>query len=180
MEQVKKLIKRTPIPIAGLSLALAATGNIALSYGTIYKNIFGIISALLLLILVIKIIIDSQSVLEELKNPLIAGIFPTFTMCLMLLTDYIKPYLPMVSFTVWLLGLLLHCFLILHFTVNFLFNFDIRKVFPSYFVVYVGIICGSIIAPTYGLISISKTIFWFGFISYLCLLPIVIYNEPIG
>ena len=173
---MKRVIKKIPVPITGLTLALAATGNLVLSYGTIYRNIFGATSALILILFIIKIFIDSKDVLESLKNPLVASTSPTFTMCLMLLSNYIKPYSPTISFGVWILGLLLHCFLIVYFTVKFIFNFDIKKVFPSYFIVYVGIVVGSITAPTFNLISLGKGIFWFGFISYLCLLPIVIYR----
>jgi len=176
---MESMIKKIPVPIAGLALALAATGNLFLSYGTIYRNIFGVISALILILLTIKIVIDPRGVLESLKNPVVASVSPTFSMCLMLLSNYIKPYLPTISFGVWIFALLLHCFLIIHFTVKFIFKFDIKKVFPSYFIVYVGIVVGSITAPAYGLINLGKGIFWFGFIAYLCLLPIIIYRTLI-
>ena len=173
---MESMIKKIPVPIAGLALALAALGNLFLSYGAIYKNIFGAISALILILLIIKIFIDSKGVLESLKNPVVASVTPTFSMCLMLLSNYIKPYLPTISFGVWIFALLLHCFLIIYFTVKFIFKFDMKKVFPSYFIVYVGIVVGSITAPTYGLFNLGKGIFWFGFIAYLCLLPIIVYR----
>ena len=39
---MESTIKKIPVPIAGLALALAATGNLFLSYGAIYRNIFGV------------------------------------------------------------------------------------------------------------------------------------------
>lgn len=42
--------------------------------------------------------------------------------------------------------------------------------------VYVGIVAGSVTAPAYNLAAIGQGIFWFGFISYLALLPVVIYR----
>jgi exfoliative toxin A/B len=173
---MEKVIKKIPVPITGLALALAAAGNLLLSYGSIYRNIFGSISALILVLFIIKIFIDPKDILESIKNPIIASTLPTFTMCLMLLANYIKPNLPTISFGVWTFGLLLHCFLIVCFTVKFIFNFHIRKVFPSYFIVYVGMAVASITAPSYNLIGLGKAVFWFAFISYLCLLPIVIYR----
>lgn len=174
--KVTKLIKKTPIPIAGLMLALAATGNLVESYGKIYKNIFGIISAGILLLLVSKIIIDSKAVLEGLKNPVIASVSPTFSMGIMILATYVKPSSPSLAYGMWILGLLIHAVLIIYFTKEFLFNFNIKKVFPSYFVVYVGIVVGSVTAPAFNSLSIGKPLFWFGFISYLLLLPIVLYR----
>jgi len=173
---MKSVIKKIPVPIAGLMLALAATGNLLLSYGAIYKSIFGIISTLILLLLILKAFFDTKVVVDSFKNPVVASVTPTFTMGLMLLATYINPYAHSISFGVWVFGLALHCFLIIYFTAKFIFNFDIKKVFPSYFVVYVGIVVASMTAPTYNLISLGKGIFWFGFISYLCLLPIVIYR----
>ncbi|MGH4121815.1 MAG: TDT family transporter [Clostridium sp.] len=173
---MKSLIKKIPVPIAGLMLALAATGNLLLSYGGVYRNIFGLIAALILLLLIFKIFFDTKAVVGSFENPVVASVIPTFTMGLMLLATYIKPYAPSISFGVWVFGLLLHCFLIIYFTIKFIFNFNMKKVFPSYFVVYVGIVVASMTAPTYNLISLGKGIFWFGLISYLCLLPIVIYR----
>ncbi|MBZ9688561.1 TDT family transporter [Clostridium estertheticum] len=173
---MKSLIKKTPVPIAGLMLALAAAGNLLLSYGAMYRNIFGIVSALILLLLILKISFDTKVVVESFKNPVVASVIPTFTMGLMILATYIKPYAPSISFGIWCFGLVLHCFLIIYFTINYIFNFDIKKVFPSYFVVYVGIVVASMTAPAYNLISLGKGFFWVGLISYLCLLPIVIYR----
>ncbi|MBZ9607525.1 TDT family transporter [Clostridium estertheticum] len=173
---MKSLIEKTPVPIAGLMLALAATGNLLLSYGDIYRNIFGVVASLILVLLIFKIFFDTKSVVESFKNPVVASVMITFTMGLMILATYIVPYAHSISFGVWSFGLLLHCFFIICFTAKFIFNFDIKKVFPSYFVVYVGIVVASMTAPTYNLISLGKGIFWFGLISYLLLLPIVIYR----
>lgn len=173
---MERIIKRVPVPIAGLMLALAATGNLVLSYGAFYRNIFGALSALLLILITAKFFIDSKDVGESLKNPVIASVFPTLTMGTMLLSTYIKPYLPSIAMAVWVFSIILHCGLIIIFTKNFIFKFDIKKVFPSYFVVYVGIVVASITAPAYNLANVGKYIFYFGLIAYLCLLPIVIYR----
>lgn len=173
---MKSLIKKIPVPIAGLMLSLATGGNLLLSYGDMYKNVFGIISALILLLLLLKVLFDTKSVLDSIENPVIASVTPTFTMGLMVLATYLKAYSHSISFGIWFFALLLHFVLIIYFTIKFIFNFDIKKVFPSYFVVYVGIVVASITAPAYNLFNLGKGIFWFGFISYLFLLPIVIYR----
>ncbi len=38
------LVKKVPVAMAGLMLALAAAGNLVQSYGEIYRNVFGILS----------------------------------------------------------------------------------------------------------------------------------------
>jgi len=170
------IIKKLPIPIAGLMLALGATGNLLASYGNLYKNILGLLSAIIFLFLIIKILAYPQDVYEELNNPVIASVSPTFSMGLMILSTYIKPIQPMIGYILWSIGILIHALLILYFTKKFILSFDIKKVFPSYFVVYVGIVVGSVTAPAFDSTNIGQILFWFGFISYLILLPVVLYR----
>ena len=171
-----RLVKKAPVPIAGLMLALGATGNLIVSYGNIYRNIFGMIAAVIFLLLTTKMITDSDTVIAGLKNPVIASVIPTYSMAIMILATYIKPYLPSLAYGVWGAGILIHLMLIIYFTKNYILNFDIKKVFPSYFVVYVGIVVASVTAPAFKALLLGKIIFWFGLISYLTLLPVVLYR----
>lgn len=173
---MKNIIKKLPIPAAGLMLALAASGNLVISYGSIYRNFFGILSTIFLVLLIAKLIFYPNAVGENIKNPVIASVAPTFSMGMMILSTYIKPYLSSVSFGIWILGLLVHFSLLVYFTKNFIFNFQMKKVFPSYFVVYVGFVVGSVTAPAYNLNTVGQSLFWCGLIFYLLLLPVVIYR----
>ncbi len=173
---MNKLVKNIPTPIAGLMLALAATGNLIMSYGSIYRNFFGVLSAILLFLLIGKMLIDARTIIKDLSNPVIASVSPTFSMGIMILATYIRPYLPTIAYGVWITGLIVHILLIIYFTKNFILSFNIKKVFPSYFVVYVGIVVGSVTAPAFGMQTLGQYLFWFGFISYLVLLPIILYR----
>jgi len=157
-------------------LGLAAVGNLVQSYGDLYRNIFGAISAILLFLLIMKIFIDPKGVKESMENPVVASVSPTLSMGIMILSTYIKPYFPSLGYGIWIFGLILHVILILYFTKRYMFNFNIKKVFPGYFVVYVGIVVGSVTGPVYNQAIIGQYLFWFGFISYLVLLPVVIYR----
>ncbi|WP_099187901.1 TDT family transporter [Tepidibacter mesophilus] len=173
---MKNIVKKLPIPASGLMLALAALGNLVVSYGETYKNIFGLTSFVILLLLIIKFILHPNVVAENLKNPVVASVAPTFSMGIMLLSTYIKSYLPSISFAIWIFGLLIHFSLLFYFTRNFIFKFQIQKVFPSYFVVYVGFVVGSVTAPMHNVNNLGQLLFWLGLIFYLLLLPIVIYR----
>jgi len=52
-------------------------------------------------------------------------------------------------------------------------KFNIKKVFPSWFIVYVGIVVGAVTGPAFGMNELGKILFWFGLISYFILVPIV-------
>ncbi|WP_025640611.1 TDT family transporter [Schnuerera ultunensis] len=173
---MKEIVKKLPLPAVALMLALAATGNLVLSYGNIYRNVFGVLAAILLVLILIKIIKYPKKVVQDLNNPVVASVFPALSMGIMLIATYIKPFMPSLAFSIWVIGLVLHIILILYFTGKHVFNFNIKKVFPSWYIVYVGIVVGSVTAPAFEMGNIGRILFWFGFISYLILLPIVLYR----
>lgn len=171
---MKEIVKKLPIPIVGLMLALAATGNLVLTYGEIYRNIFGVLSAIILILVLMKIAMFPKGVSEALDNPVVSSVFPTFSMGIMLLATYLKPFMPVLAFSMWIIGLVLHVALIISFTRKYVFDFNIKNVFPSWFIVYVGIVVGSVTAPAFDKANIGQFLFWFGFISYFALLPSVL------
>ncbi len=173
---MNSIIKKIPVPMAGLILALASTGNLLSTYGYPYRYSFGIASAILLILLIIKVIYTPKSLTEGFENPVVASVMPTFPMSLMILAAYIKPFLPAVALGIWVLAFIIHALLLICFTIKYILHFNIKKVFPSYFVVYVGIVCGSVTAPAFGLASLGQYIFWFGFAAYLFLLPLILYR----
>lgn len=173
---MQNLMNKISVPIAGLMLGLAAAGNLLSSHGIIFKIIFGIISFAILLLLVMKIAADPKAIKEDLDNPAVAGVVSTFPMGIIVLSAYINSFLLDVAYVMWIVGILMQCVIMLYFTKKFIFNFDIKRVFPCYFIVYVGIAVGSIVAPVFNATDIGKVLFWFGFISYLILLPIISYR----
>lgn len=173
---MNNIIKKVPLPMAGLMLGLGATGNLIMSYGSNYRNIFGILSAMVMFLLIIKAVSMPKSIREGFENPVVATVMPTFSMGIMILSTYLKAYSSSFALGMWFFGLALHCIFIIIVTKKYILNFNIKKVFPSYFIVYVGIVAGSVTAPIFNLFSLGQYIFWFGFITYLILLPIVIYR----
>lgn len=170
------MIKKIPIPLAGVMLGFAALGNLLQSYSESVRLICGIISAILGLLLICKFILYPSMIKEDMKNPIMASVAGTFSMAIMLLAAYIKPYIGSSAIYIWYLGIALHIILIIYFTMNFIFKFDIKKVFTSYFIVYVGIAVASISAPAFEKTNIGTFAFWFGFISCMILLVVITYR----
>lgn len=168
------LLKKYPIPIAGLILALFALGNLLQSYGDSIRNVIGAVGFILYAIYIIKLIVLKKGVKEQLENPLIGSVFLTITMATMLFATYVKPLSPTIGLFIWWIGVIGHILLLILFSKKFLSNFSIKKVFPSWFIVYVGIVVASVTAPAFGQITVGKVAFWFGFITYLALIPVVL------
>lgn len=171
---MKNIVKKLPVPITGLMLGLAALGNLIQSYSNNLRNVFGIISGIILVLVLIKIIMLPKGVKEALENPVVASVFPTLSMTIMLLAGYLKPLNAQFALILYFAGILLHIILIGWFTKKFVANYNIKKVFPSWYIVYVGIAVASVVAGAFEMQSIGKFLFYFAFISYLVLLPIVL------
>jgi exfoliative toxin A/B len=170
------IFKRTPIPIAGLMLGLVGTGNLIIAYGKQYRYLAGILALLIFLLLIGRLFIDYHGVSSDLKNPVIASVALTFSMAIIILASYIVSFSYQLALYIWYGGIILHALLIILFSIRFIMNFDIKKVFPSYFIVYVGIVVASVTAPAFDQIELGQIIFWFGFVGYMIWLPIVSYR----
>ncbi len=173
---MQKLIKHTPIPISGLMLGLAGLGNLIAVYGSYYKLTAGLISSAIALIIILKFLFDFNNCKCDLENPIISSVILTFPMAVMLLATYIIPINYRVAQYIWYSGIVIHLLALILFSCKFLINFNIKKVFPSYFIVYVGIVVGSLTAPAFDNVILGKILFYFGFVSYMILLPIVFYR----
>lgn len=176
---MKKLIKNIPIPFAGVMLALAVGGNLLTPFNPNYKNLFGLLSTICFVVLTLSIFLNFNRIKEAFNHPVLSSVMPTYSMGMIVLSTYIIPFSKSVAFGFWALGLILHMILLLIFTKNHIFDFKIKKVFPSYFIVYVGYVCASVTAPAYKMEALGRTLFNFGLIFYVVLLPIVLYRTLI-
>ena len=84
---MKQFIKQFPLPVCGLALGLASSGNLLQTYGIgELKGLCGALAAVLLFFMLLKGICFANVLKEELKNPALAGISATFPMALMILS----------------------------------------------------------------------------------------------
>ena len=170
---MNNIIKKLPIPICGLALGLAALGNLLQSYSETVRYICGIASGIIIISFLLKCILYTDMIKEDMKNPIMASVFGTFPMALMLLSVYVKPWINTSAKYLWLIAILIHGALIVYFTLKFMIKPQLPKVFASYFIVYVGIVVASVTAPAYEMLWLGNAFFWFGFITLIGLLVLV-------
>lgn len=171
------MIEKIPIPICGLILALFSLGNLLNDTHPYLKAICGLTAGIFLVLILSKLILYPESIRKDFKNPIIVSNSGTFSMSLMILSTYIASFIPSVAYGVWILGVALHILLMIYFTYHFIIeNFDILTVYPSYWIVYVGITMGAITAHIHGLDEIGFIFFLVGFTSMVLTTPLVIYR----
>lgn len=170
------MLKKIPLPFTGVMLGFAALGNLLQSYSEQVRLGCGIVAAIIGIIILLKIIIYPKQWAEDMNQPITASVFGTFSMAIMLLSAYAKPYIGNNAVIIWYVGLALHVILILYFTFKFILKYDVKKVFASYFIVYVGIAVASVSAPAFNQTQIGTYAFWFAFVTFIILLVTVGYR----
>ena len=171
-----KFIRIVPLALGGLSLAFASLGNLlhTLPHGDVLRCICGLISTVILVVFVIKVILDFPKVREELKTPVPLSVLPTSTMALMLLCVYVRPFLGMFAFVVWSIAVIVHILIIMLFFKRFILGFRLDTVFPTWFIIAVGIGAVCVTAPAMNAIFIGQAAFYFGFTLYFAALTTII------
>ncbi|WP_298501439.1 TDT family transporter [uncultured Methanobrevibacter sp.] len=169
------LIKNIPIPICGLILALLSLGNLLQDIHPFLRYLFGGIGTIFLILMILKIILYPNDIKEDFRNPIVISSSGTFSMSLMILSTYVIQFEPTIAYTIWIIGITLHILLIIYFTYHFIVrNFDISYVFPSYWIVFVGITMGAITSGIHGIKEIGFIFFIIGFLAMTITLPLVI------
>lgn len=172
---MKQFLKALPLPAAGVTLGLAALGNLLQSYSEGVRLVLGALALAMWVCLVLKVIFCWKGVCQAMEDPIVASVSATFPMATMLLAVYGKPFVGAAAAQgVWFLGIALHAALIVWFTVKFFGSFRLEKVFASYYIVYVGIVVASLTAPAFEMAAtVGAWAFWFGFVCLIALLVLV-------
>lgn len=171
------IIERIPIPISGLILSLFSLGNLVQDIHPYLRYIFGCIGAVFLVLMVLKVILYPKSIRNDFKNPVIVSSSGTFSMNLMILSTYLASFMPIFAYGVWICGVALHIMLMVYFTYRFIVHdFDINAVYPSYWIVFVGITMGAITANVHGITEIDFIFFLIGFVSMIVTTPLIFYR----
>ena len=170
------IIKKVPIPTAGVALGLAALGNLLVAWSWPLQALCGTLSLCLVVLLGCKIILYPKMIRDDLKNSILASVSGTLFMTLMQLSTYLAPHAYEVANCLWALAVIGHVGLIVWFTATYIRAFKLHEVFPTYFICYVGIIVASVTSATFGQQTIGWVLFWFGFVCYVLLFALVTYR----
>ncbi len=171
------LIRNIPIPVCGLILALFSLGNLTQDIHPYLRWIFGGLGLIFLILILLKIIFYPNDIKQDFKNPVIVSSSGTFSMSLMILSTYIIQFNSTLAYAIWICGIALHILLMIYFTYHFIVNnFNISNVYPSYWIVFIGITMAAITSSVHGIEEIGFLFFIIGFIAMLITLPLVVYR----
>ena len=171
---MRDIIKKVPIPTAGVALGLAALGNLLQPYAEVAHIVCGALSLFLVAMIVAKVVLFPSMIRDDLQNSIFASVSATFFMTLMQLAGYLAPVAIVPTFGLWCAAIAGHFILMGWFTAHFIRRFKLAEVFPTYFICYVGIIVAAVTSPVFGMEAFGRGIFWFGLACFAVLLATVV------
>ena len=177
-----EFIARVPVPVCGLSLAFASLDRFLwYTFPDVYTiNICAFISFIIAALFTIRIFADHRGIMNDLRSPAVFAVLPTYTMTLMLLSAFVKDHIGGLAgdaaFCVWISAVIMSFVIMILFVRRFFFSFDIRNVFPSWIIIFVGYVVASLTSPSFGAENIGRILFWCGFAGYLMMLPLTAYR----
>lgn len=177
MKKYLNKLENYPIGICGTILGLVTVSNAwAINKVTFLKPISIALAIIIIGLMAIRLVIFPTKIANELKNPVAGSFYPTIDMSLFLIASFIQPNSPKLASALWLFAAILHFGLIISYTFFRLKNRNFSEVIPSWFVVYVGLITGSLASKGMGYDKLAKFMVIFGTTSFLLLWPVMLYK----
>ncbi len=175
---MNNLFKVIPIPMSGLMLAFISLGNLLhLIDFSLLGNIAFFIGVVLFILLIGKLVFAFTSFKQEMQNPIIASVSPTFTMGTMSLSSGLHAYNVASWFihSLWIVAAIGQVAIIIYFIKTFIWkkHITIASIFPSWLILFVGT---AVMPLTAGDLSsmLTQFIVIFAIVAFLILVPIVI------
>lgn len=170
-------MKRFPTPITGLSLSVGSLfwllDNV-FQLNSVLQTIGAVIATFLLIPVVIKYLNYPVLLNQDLNHPTLGSVIPTFAMSLMVISYAITKNGFLFGTYLWLFSIGLHIVFLFFFIKGRLKYFDVEHIIPSWFVPPIGIIVGVTTLPSSNFYFLANILLWFGIVSYLVMLPIML------
>ncbi len=172
-------ISQIPSALCGLGLAVGSLGLAwELTFPTLNQKAqfsCAILSLLLILPVATKFIFKPQTLLNELKHPVLGSVVPTFSMTIMIISKSLEQFQHWLGVSLWLIAIGLHVFFLCIFIHHRIKNFSMHQLIPSWFIPPVGIIVAAV-TYTEEFRLLAQILLYFGMGCYFIMLPIMLYR----
>lgn len=180
-KHIHQQLSTLPIALTSLALGIAGlTGALTLVLGDYVAFVGASISGILVLLIIIKNILHGHVFLAELAHPILGSFIPTLAMALMVIASVLRPFIPLIAKTIWILAVIFHCIILVQFIRFRIREFSLQHVIPSWFVPPVGVIVACVTSVGMGFPTVALVLFYIGAIAYAILLPVVLYRIMFG
>ena len=173
-------IRTLPTPMAGLALGVSSLGvcyEIAFRFNGWAQIVAALIATGLLTLLFGRYLLHFDTLVADLKHPVLGSIAPTFAMCLMVLSKTLGLCSTTAGAALWSIAVTLHVLILCVFVRHRLSDRRLETMVPSWFIPPVGLIVADVTFPgTALLLPVAQVLLYVGLISYAILLPTMLYR----
>ncbi len=175
-----KRLQHIPTPIGGVALAIGSLMNCwqanHISLPSPIASLLWLTIALAILLVISKYVMNPGSLRADLSCPAIGSVIPTSAMATMVLSTALAPHQLQLAQWLWSIAVITHLLLLVGFIWQQKSQLKLERVLPSWFVPPVGIGVAAVTAPAVALIPQGIWALKLALISYLMLLPFVVYR----
>lgn len=171
-------LENYPIGISGTCLSFITLSNSwQLKNINFLKPVAITIAVCMLALMLIKFIRFPKVIISDLKNPVAGTFYPTIGMVVWLVSAFFYPYNPGLCSALWIGAAIYHYAIVIIYTIMRIKERKFSNIMPTCFIVYTGMITGSIASKGMGgsIPQIAHFMLMFGFVFYTILLPLVLY-----
>lgn len=169
-----------PTPMAGLALGVASLGwcmENALPLQGFGQLTGAVIASCLLMLLVVRFAFHADTLVNDLRHPVLGSIVPTFAMAVMVISRALHDFVPTFSIVLWCLAVAAHLAALVAFLGYRSREAVMGNMVPSWFIPPVGIIVADVSFP--GIPSLewlADGLLIIGMSAYAVMLPMMMYR----
>ena len=178
-----RLKRKEPFLVqSGLVLGLLAMGNLIGRFSQVLRYLLAGLALFFLIHLVIGIVTNFKQAQKQLKDPLIASVFPTFFMQGMVSSTYVATWsflgesALVIAQGLWWLSFIGLIALMAYYLFSFVSPFKWNNVYPAWTVLFVGIGVAPLTIAVSQQFVLGQVIFWYGLVATIFVLPLVFYK----
>ena len=174
-----KRVRALPTHVAVLELGISSLGwsmENALALNGWGQLIGAGIAVILLSLLLTRFVFHVDTLITDLRHPVLGSIVPTFAMATMVVSKAVGNYFPTVGEYLWLAAVIVHLLFLCAFIVFRLKERQIEHMVPSWFIPPVGIIVADVACPSPAWFGFAQILLTIGIVSYAVMLPAMIYR----
>lgn len=177
---IENILKKTPLPVAGLAFGLTGLGSLFSEFGqgAWAMPLFGVLGFAVLLIALGKIVFFPNAAKENFQNPIQAAVAPVIPGVLMLDAGFLSKSMPITALALWILAAIIMTIYSAWFIWKYLFHFQLKQVFAAFFIPFVGfavlVMSSHHLVQTFPMIeSVREILFGFSSIGFIVMLTII-------
>src|SRR3712207_2986902 len=135
-----------------------------------------IVTVLLLVMTLLKLILMPKTSFKALRTPVGLSMFSTSALSLIMIAVWMKGVFDKANIYFWSTGVIIESVILVIFVVKYLLNFNLKSVFSTWYLVFLGIGMASITGSDFGMEVFGRAILKYIVVVSIVVTPVIVYR----